>query len=68
MKKTICLMLLAGLVSMPASAEEYKIRKTENIQKTLAFADPSGTKEIQLDNIFGSITVEGRPASTKSTT
>ncbi len=62
MKKTICLLLLAGLVFLPAAAEEYeeyKVQKTEDIQKTLAFAGPSGTGEILVDNIFGSITVEG---------
>jgi hypothetical protein len=59
MKKTICLLLLAGLVFLPAAAEEYKVQKTEVIQKTLAFAGPSGTGEILVDNIFGSITVEG---------
>jgi len=60
MKRTIILLLLAGLVFiLPASAKEYKVEKTENIQKTLNFADPSGTGEILVDNIFGSITVEG---------
>jgi len=59
MKKTICLMLLAGLVFLPAAAEEYKVKKTEVIQKNLAFAGPGGTGEILVDNIFGSITVEG---------
>ncbi|MFA9452773.1 MAG: DUF4097 domain-containing protein [Candidatus Aminicenantaceae bacterium] len=59
MKKAIGLLLLAGLVSLPAAAKEYKVQKTEDIQKTLAFADPSGSREIMVDNIFGSITVEG---------
>ncbi len=59
MKRTIWLLLLAWLVCLPAAAKEYKVQKTEDIQKTLAFADPSGAGEILVDNIFGSITVEG---------
>jgi len=59
MKKTIGLLLLAGLICLPAAAKEYKVQKIEDIQKTLAFADPSGAGEIMVDNIFGSITVEG---------
>jgi len=52
-------MNLAGLICLPAAAKEYKVQKIEDIQKTLAFADPSGAGEIMVDNIFGSITVEG---------
>jgi hypothetical protein len=59
MKRTIWPLLLAGLVCLPAAAKEYKVQKTEDIQKTLAFADTSGAGEILVDNIFGSITVEG---------
>ncbi len=59
MKRTIWLLLLTGLVCLPAAAKEFKVQKTEDIQKTLAFADPSGAGEILVDNIFGSITVEG---------
>lgn len=57
-------LLIAGMILiLPASAREYKIQKTDEIQKTLAFADPSGTGEIRVDNIFGSITVEGYSGS-----
>ncbi len=60
MKNNIWLLFLAGLVLiLPAAAEEYKVKKTEDIQKTLTFADRSGTGEILVNNIFGSITVEG---------
>jgi hypothetical protein len=60
MKKSIWLLFLAGMVLIqPAAAEKYKVRKTEDIQRTLAFADTSGPGEVLVDNIFGSITVEG---------
>ncbi len=60
MKKISWLLILAGLILIqPAAAEKYQIQKTEDIQKTLTFADRSGTGEIVVDNIFGSITVEG---------
>ena len=60
MKNNIWLLFLAGLVLiLPAAAEEYKVQKTEDIHRTLTFADRSGTGEILVNNIFGSITVKG---------
>ena len=60
MKTRLGLVLLAGLMLLlPAAAEKYPVQKTETITETLAFADTSGIGELLVDNIFGSITVEG---------
>lgn len=38
---------------------KYAVEESENIKKTLRFEDPSGAKELFVDNIFGFIHVEG---------
>jgi len=40
-------------------ADRMKVEEKEAIQKTLAFKDPTKPKEVIVDNIFGSIEVEG---------
>ncbi len=59
MKKHIWILVLIGLVTSPLAAEKYPMKKSEEIQKTLSFQNPSQAKSLLVDNIFGSITVEG---------
>ena len=70
MKKTAkTLAVLAGSVILTAAAvtaqrtwnddRDWKSFKTEDIRKTLRFADPAKPGEVVVDNIFGPITVEG---------
>jgi len=63
------LAVLAGSVILTAAAitaqrtwdddRDWKSFKTEDIRKTLRFADPAKPGEVVVDNIFGPITVEG---------
>ncbi len=57
---------LVVLASSAATAQrtrdddrDWKAYKTENIRHTLSFADPAKPGEIVVDNVFGSIAVEG---------
>lgn len=59
MKKHIWILILIGLLTAPLTAEKYQVEKSEDIQKTLSFQNPSQSKSLLVDNIFGSITVEG---------
>ena len=45
--------------SMNADREKLKVEEKEKIERTLRFQDLSQPKEVLVDNIFGSITVEG---------
>ena len=47
------------LVGLCLGSSSWKIEEKEEIRKTLKFQDPSGLKELQIDNFFGSIKVEG---------
>jgi len=59
MKKYIFIYLsLVAAIGVFASTE-YKIEESEDIQKILKFQDPSKSKEIIVDTIFGYIHVEG---------
>jgi len=65
--------VLAGLAVFSAAAvlavgaaqrmgdddRDWKSFKTEDIRKTLRFADPTKSGEVVVDNVFGPITVEG---------
>lgn len=58
--------LLLGAASLFAaqatdrdSLRDYPVRKTEDIRKTLKFADASRPGEVIVDNVFGPIKVEG---------
>jgi len=59
MKKTIAIALTACFLAMALSASSLRVEKKEEIRKTLKFQEPSKPKEIQVDNVFGSIEVEG---------
>ena len=59
MKKHIWILILIGLLTAPLAAEKYPVEKSEDIQKTLSFQNPSQSNSLMVDNIFGSIEVEG---------
>ncbi len=59
MKSQLYLVLTIALLLGSVSAEKFKVIKHEDIQKTLVFSQPSQSKEVRVDNIFGAITVEG---------
>jgi hypothetical protein len=50
-------LFLTGIVAL--YAESLRFEEKEEIRKTLKFQDPSQPKELMVDNIFGSIEVEG---------
>jgi len=56
----LALLLLGGI---SVRSEKLKFEEKEEIQKTLEFADPSKAGEVQVDNILGSITLEGTEAA-----
>lgn len=68
-KHTPILVAVAGLAVLAAAAaqaqsgreddRDWKSFKTEDIRKTLKFADPSKPGEVAVDNVFGPVTVEG---------
>lgn len=61
MKKTFLIVCISCLFVMTLSVlgSDFKVEEKEEIRKTLKFEDPSKPKEVVVDNIFGSITVEG---------
>lgn len=59
MKRNGLILLAVMLLAAHLSAEKYPVVKHEDIQKTLTFSQPSGPKEIRVDNIFGYIKVDG---------
>lgn len=61
MRKTFlisCILCFLG-INISLLGLDYKVEEKEEIRKTLKFEDPSKPKEVLVDNIFGSITVEG---------
>jgi len=62
MKKLVFIaILVAVLVLFFASlfARDYEVQEKEEIQKTLRFADPAKPGQVIVDNLYGSIRVEG---------
>ena len=55
----ICVVIfsLAGIFLL--RADTFRVEKKEEIRKTLIFQDPSQPKDLQVDNIWGSIEVTG---------
>ncbi len=53
-----CLPLLLGMI-FSFTADNLRAEKKEEVRKTLTFQDPSQTKDLQVDNIWGSIEVTG---------
>lgn len=60
MKKIILTpLIICMIVAMTLNAKSLRVEEKEEIRKTLNFQDPSKPKELQVDNIFGSIEVKG---------
>jgi len=60
MKKILLISLVICLMGMIClEAKDYKFEEKEEIQKTLKFQDPAKPRELLIDNVFGSIWVEG---------
>lgn len=60
MKRIILISLIVGLMGMIAlEAKSWSVKEKEEIRKTLKFQDPSKPRELLVDNVFGSIEVEG---------
>ncbi len=60
MKKAMLVLLLASL--LPALApghESFKLEKKDSIEKVFQFSFPEKVKTVKVDNVFGSITVDG---------
>jgi hypothetical protein len=60
MKKAVLVMLvllMIGILSL--QGDHFRFEKKEVITKTLTFQNPSQPKDLQVDNIFGSIVVTG---------
>jgi hypothetical protein len=57
----VVLALSVSVLSASAGTggEEYPVQKKGIVEKTLKFADPTGPGEVIVDNVFGSIEVEG---------
>jgi hypothetical protein len=59
MKRMTATLIALGFLCGILSATKYKAEKKEEIRKTLKFPDPTGRKELTVDNIYGSIQLEG---------
>ncbi len=59
MKKICILSAIVLLIGVIAAAGDFRVEEKEEITKILKFKDPAKPKELQVDNIFGSIEVEG---------
>ncbi|MFC2156738.1 DUF4097 domain-containing protein [Acidobacteriota bacterium] len=60
MKKTTSItIVLLALAVVVFAAKDFRFEESERIQRTLSFEGTSGPREIQLDNIFGSVKLTG---------
>ena len=60
MKKYAALpVFLLALAVLASAAKDYRFEESDLIRKTLSFEGTSGPREIQLDNIFGSVKLTG---------
>jgi hypothetical protein len=59
MRKTFMILSILTFVGVFLAAHDFNVQEKEEIQKTLKFQDPSKPKEVLVDNVFGSIKVEG---------
>jgi len=57
--KSVHLTALFCLLAFVVNAQSWKIEKKEEIRQTLKFSNPSAAKEVEVDNVNGSITVAG---------
>lgn len=60
MKKFSWLILILTFLFFIADANAGDVNKKDEIKKTMKFSNPSGTKELEIDNINGSISVIGQ--------
>jgi hypothetical protein len=54
-----CFLTLSLAVIFSSPTDILRVEKKEEVRKTLTFHDPSQTKDLQVDNIWGSIEVTG---------
>jgi hypothetical protein len=59
MKKYSILTIILCMLFFNLLAFDLPVQEKETIKKTLSFSDSSGSKEVMVDNLFGSIDVEG---------
>ncbi|UCE40470.1 MAG: DUF4097 family beta strand repeat protein [Candidatus Aminicenantes bacterium] len=60
MKKIfLVLFVILSIGAFPTHGDSYRVEKKGEINRTLHFQDSSGMKDLQVDNIFGSIVVTG---------
>ena len=60
MKKIIPFLFIAILIgTFLLHGDSYRVQKKGKVNRTLHFQDPSALKDLQVDNIFGSIVVTG---------
>ena len=59
MKRQFFILFIVFVLVSYLGAEKFQVIKHEDIQKNLTFSQPSGPKEVRVDNIFGYIAVEG---------
>jgi DUF4097 and DUF4098 domain-containing protein YvlB len=59
MRQTISIVSLIVLLGLVLRAQDFKLEEKEEIRKTLKFADVSGSRTFEIDNVFGSIEVTG---------
>jgi hypothetical protein len=60
MKKILPILLVTLLIGAAfLHSDSYRIQKKGKISRTLHFQDPTRSKDLQVDNIFGSIVVTG---------
>lgn len=59
MKKIIIALLVLLLMVVLNHAGDYKVKKQEDIQKTLRFTGAAKQKTLKIDNIYGFIDLEG---------
>ncbi len=61
MKRAFSILCISCLffTALNLLGSDYKVEEKEEIRKALKFENPSKPKEVVIDNIFGSITVEG---------
>jgi len=57
--KHIHLTTLSCLLAFVVNAQSWKVEKKEEIRQTLKFSNPSAPKQVEVDNLNGSITVAG---------
>lgn len=63
MRKIVLFVSAIIILGLILKARDFKVEEKEDIRKTLKFAEPSGTKTFEIDNVFGSIEVTGSNGS-----